>query len=119
MLAVARKRETDEIALARRIIVAQAVVGKIMQLISAEIENGDGLARARFLRAVSLIEQRRVTAIRAERDGRGKAVGAGEVAGDRERQRLAGRKIEPARAVGGARDDEHKKQRGKSEEGDG
>src|SRR5882762_10035772 len=110
MLAVAREREADEIALASGIIVAQAVVGKIVQLIIAEIENGDGLARTRLLSAVSLIEQRRVTAIMAESDGRGEVVGAGEVAGDGKGQSLAGRKINSARTVGGASDDEHKKQ---------
>ena len=85
MLAVAREREADEIALARGIVVAQAVVGKVVEFIVAEIENGDGLARTRLLRAVSLIEQGGVTAIGAERDSRGKAVGAAEVAGDGER----------------------------------
>src|SRR2546429_3932995 len=118
MLPVGRKREADEITLASGIVVAQAVIGKIAQLIVAEIENADGLARARLLRAVSLIEQRRVTAIWAERDGRGKAVGAGEVAGDRERQSLAGWKIDSAGVVGGARGPEHGNKRGKSEQGD-
>jgi len=76
------------------------------------------LARARLLRAVSLIEQRRVTAIWAERDGRGKAVGAGEVARDRERQSLAGWKIDSARVVGGACDHEHDNKGGNSDEED-
>src|ERR1035441_8407282 len=93
MLAVARKREADEIALAGGIVVAQAVVGKVVQLIIAEIENGNRLARARFLRAVSLVEQRCVPSIGAGRNGRGKAVGAGKVAGDGKRQALAGRKV--------------------------
>ena len=118
MLAVARKRQADEIALGRGIVVAQAVVGKVAQLIVAEIENGDRLARTCFLRAVSLIEQRGVMAIGTEGDGRGKAVGAGEIAGDGEGQALAGRKVDAARAIGGARNHEHDKQRGKSEEED-
>ena len=118
MLAVARECETYEIALARGIVVAQTVVGKIVQLIGAEIENGDRLARAALLGAVSLIEQRGVTAVWAERDGRGKAVGAGEVAGDGEGQAFAGRKIDAARAVGGACYYEHGEKRGQSEEGD-
>jgi hypothetical protein len=45
-----------------------------------------------------------------ESDGREEAVSAGEVAGDGEGQSLAGRKINSARTVGGASDDEHKKQ---------
>ena len=92
MFAVARKRQADEIALARGIVVAQAVVRKIAQLIVAEIENGDRLARASFLRAVSLVEQRRVTAVGANGDGRGKAVGAGKYPGTgRVRLLLVGR----------------------------
>jgi len=58
MFTVARKSEANEIALARGIVVAEPVVGKIVQLIVAEIENCDRLARARLLRSVSLIEQR-------------------------------------------------------------
>src|ERR1019366_7069971 len=73
MFAVARKREADEVAWARGILVAQAVVGKVVYLIIAETENGNRLARARFLRAVSLVEQRGVPSIGAERNGRGKA----------------------------------------------
>ena len=46
-----------------------------MELIVAEIKNRDGLAGARFLRAVALVEQRGVVAVGAEGDGRGKAVG--------------------------------------------
>ena len=118
MLAIARKREADEIALARGIVVAQPVVGKIVQLIIAEIENGDRLARARLLSAVSLIEQRGITAIGAQRNGRGKAVGASEVPGDGEGQRLAGWKIDVARSVGRVRDDEHDNKGSKSDEGD-
>src|ERR1035437_6124068 len=117
MFAVARKREADEVALARGILVAQAVVGKVVYLIIAEIENGNRLARARFLRAVSLVEQRGVPSIGAERNGRGKAVGAGKVAGDGERQALAGRKVNTARGVGSACDHEHDKQRGNGEQG--
>ncbi len=117
MLAVARKREADEIALTRGIVVTQPVVGKVAQLIIVEIENGDRLARTRLLSAVSLIEQRCVTAVRAKCNGRWKTVGAGEVAGDRKRQSLAGRKIDPARAIGGASDDEHDQERGESGEG--
>ena len=117
MPAVARKREADEVALASGIVIAQPVVGKVMQLIVAEIENGDRLARARLLSAVSLIEESRVTAVRAQRYSRRKAVSAGKVAGDRERQSFAGRKIDVARSVGRARDDEHDN-KSKSDEGD-
>src|ERR1019366_4479731 len=118
MLAVARKSEADEVALAGGIVVAQAVDGKVVQLIIAEVENGHRLARAGFLRAVSLVEQRGVPSIGAERNGRGKAVGAGKVAGDGERQALAVRKVNTARAVGSACNHEHGKQCGKSEKGD-
>ena len=76
------------------------------------------LARAAFLRSVSLVEQRGIAAVGAEGDGRGKAVGAGEIAGDGEGQALAGRKVDAARAIGGARNHEHDKQRGKSEKRD-
>src|SRR5271157_2184057 len=82
MFAVARESQPDEIALAGRGLVAQPVVGKIAELIVAEIENGNRLARAGFLRAVALVEQRGVTAVGTERDGRRKAVGAAQVAGD-------------------------------------
>jgi len=51
MFTVARKSEANEIALARGIVVAEPVVGKIVQLIVAEIENCDRLARARLLRS--------------------------------------------------------------------
>src|SRR5260370_19762832 len=114
MLAVAREGEADEIALVRGILVAQAVVGKVVQLIVAEIENGDRLARARLLRAVSLVQQRGIAAIGTERDGSWKTVGAGQVAGYGERHSLAGWKIDAARAVGSARDHEHDAARGKS-----
>ena len=52
------------------------------------------------------------------RDSRGKTVGAGEVAGDRERQSLAGWKIDSARVVGGACDHEHDNKGGNSDEED-
>src|SRR5258708_8470741 len=55
MLAVDRKRKADEIALTRGIVVAQPVVGKVVQLIIVEIKNVDRLARTRLLSAVSLI----------------------------------------------------------------
>ena len=48
MLAIARERESDEIALACRLVFAQTVVGKIAQLIIAQVENRDRLTRASF-----------------------------------------------------------------------
>jgi len=86
MFTVARKKksEANEIALARGIVVAEPVVGKIVQLIVAEIENCDRLARARLLRSVALIEQRGIAFVGAERNRRGKAVGAGKVARNRQ-----------------------------------
>jgi len=88
-----------------------------VQLIIAEIENGDGLTPTRFLSSVALVEQRRIAAIGTNSNRRGKAIGAGEVAGDGERKRLAGWKIDSARAVGGACDNEHDKKCGQCEDG--
>ena len=119
MLAVGREGETDEITLARgRIVGDEPIVRKIVQLIVAQVENGNRLASAGFLRPKPLIEQRGVVAIGAQRDGRGEAVGAREIAGDGERQRFAGGKIDSARAVGGADHHKHGQQRENSDDGD-
>src|ERR1700693_136654 len=97
MFAVARKSQSDEIALARGVVVAEAIVGKIPELIIAEIENRDGLACARLLRAITLVKQRGVAAVRTERDRRRKTVGAGEVSGNGKRQNLACRQMNAPR----------------------
>jgi len=89
-----------------------------VELVIAEIEDGNLLAGAGLLRAVSLIEQRGVAAVGAERNRRGKAVGAGEVSGDGECQGFAGGKIDAARAIGGAGDEQDGKERRKSQESD-
>src|ERR1700677_1225165 len=109
MHAVGRKRKADEISLARRVFVAQAIVGKIAQLIVAEIENANRLPPAALLCAVALIEQGSVAAVRTEGDGRGKAVRAGNVTRDREREALAGWQMDAARIISGAPRGKHDK----------
>src|ERR1700676_3781819 len=118
MFAVGRKGEADEIALARGVVIAQAIVGKVAQLIIGEVENGDGLARAGFLGAVSLVEQRGVTSVWTERDGSGKAVGAGEVSRDWKGQSLTGGKIDVALTFGGASNHEKNEKRSKRDKAD-
>ncbi len=107
MFAVARKREPDKVAFQRRLFIPpQTLVGEILQPIVAEIENRDRLAHPALLRAISLIEQRGITAIWAERDGGGVAVTTSNEAGDRNSDRLAGRKMDFMRALVGSRDNE-------------
>jgi hypothetical protein len=55
-----------------------------MQLIVFEIEDGDRLACAGLLRAVSLVQEGRVTAIGTKRDGGRKTVDAPNVSRDGE-----------------------------------
>src|SRR6266853_156398 len=118
MFAVGRKSEPDVIALARGIIIAEAVVWKVAQLIVAEIENRDGLAGARLLRAITLVKQRGIAAVRTERDRRRKTVGAGEVTRNRQRQSLACRQMDAPRTFRGPRDDKNDQEQNRREERD-
>ncbi len=69
---------------------AEALVGIVGELIGLQIENGDRLHGQGFLRAIAVVQKRGVAAIRADRDGGGKAVGAADAAGSGDGQGFAG-----------------------------
>ena len=71
-------------------VFAEALVGKFDDLIRLQIKNRDRLHGHGFLRAVAVVQERGVAAIRAQCDGRGKAVGAADAAGGGNSQGLAG-----------------------------
>ena len=72
MFAVGAKREAEEVGLMSG--VREAGIGKIIQLVSAEIQDGDRLMRLSLLRTVTVVQQCRIATVRAQRDLRGKAV---------------------------------------------
>ena len=88
MFAIGTENQTEEVALVH--VFAEALVGKFGDLIRLQVENCDRLHGHGFLRAVAVVQERGVAAIRAERDGGGKAVGRADAAGRGNREALAG-----------------------------
>jgi hypothetical protein len=82
-----------------------------MQFIVAEVENGDGLPRARSLRAITLIEQRRIMAVRTKSNRRRKTIGAANVSGNGQSQSSARWEIYAPCSVGSSGDYEDRKYR--------
>ena len=80
--------------------VREARIGKITQLVRGEIQNGDRLVRLRLLCTVTVVQQRRIASVRAQRDDRGKAVHRSDPSGRGRVQHLAGGQRDPARFGG-------------------
>ena len=100
MLAVRTERQPEEVALVR--LVAQARVWILGDLVALEIEHRDRLMRQRFLRAIAVVQQRGVAAVRTQHHRRGKAVGAANASWRWNGQHLAGRQHD-GRTISGGR----------------
>ena len=72
MVSVGTESQPEEVALMR--IVAETVIGKISELITFQIEDRDGLVRLTLLRAISVVQRRRVAIVWTERNRRRKTI---------------------------------------------
>ena len=79
MFAIRTEGQAEKITLVH--VFAESLVGIIRKLVRFQVEDGNRLGRVSLLRAVAVVQQRRVAAIGADRDGGGKAVGGGNVSG--------------------------------------
>src|SRR5260370_9644917 len=119
MFAIRRKSEPDKVALPGRLLIAaEAVVGKIAQLIVAEVENCNRLAHTALFGAVSLVEQGGVTPIATQRDGCRIAVGARDEARTWNGQGLVRREVDFVRALRSTCDTDHQTENGNRRTGD-
>ena len=82
MIAVGAEGQPEEVALMR--LLAEAVIGKIGDLIAFQIQNCDGLMRLTLLRAISVVQSRSVAVVWTERN----------------RSRKTVQRSDPARGVG-------------------
>src|SRR5262249_43979122 len=80
MLAVAAEGETDVVALVS--ILAEAVIGKVSELVAGEIEYGDGLVDLALLGSVPVMQHGGVASVGTEREADREAVDAVNAAGN-------------------------------------
>ena len=66
MAAVGTENQPEEVALMR--IVAEAVIGKVGELIAFQIQDCNGLVLMTLLRAISVVQRRGVAIVRTERN---------------------------------------------------
>ena len=94
MVAVGTERQPEEVALMR--IFAEAVIGKICELITFQIQDRDGLVRLTLLRAVAIVQHGRVAIVWTDRNRCRKTIYRSDPAG-RGIQPFAGWKREMTR----------------------
>ncbi len=72
MVPVGTERQPQKVALMR--IFREAIIGKIGDLITFQIQNRDGLVRLTLPRAISVVQRRGVAIVRTERDSGRKTI---------------------------------------------
>ena len=80
MLAIETEGEAEEIGLLG--VAAEAVVGKIAEIVGLQIQDGEGLLFLGGVGAVAAVEEDGELAVGRERGGGGKVVGGAGLAGD-------------------------------------
>src|SRR5208283_3202549 len=88
MLPIRTESQPYEIALVR--FIAEPLVGIFDDLICFQVKHRDRLMRERLLRAIAVVQQGGIAAIRTEGHGRWKAVGAANSSGRWDGQYFAG-----------------------------
>ena len=81
MSAVGTERQPQEVALMS--ILGEAIIRKIGELISFEVQNRDGLVCLTLLRAISVVQRRGVAIVGAERESGRKTIDRSHSAGRR------------------------------------